>query len=329
MEAEQEAPAGRPLRVLNPKIADTPAAKGNKLLDMTVITWEDIEAATEEEQLQVIAMWLFADIDKKACSVNWIPKDIPDRDGSWPVCKEVPAKPVDQDKCLVYSVGIGGLPEFDVAAEREKKCKVRSFDPTIERPAMMPPSIAFHKLGLSGEDDVSNEQMPVAKLSTLMDMHKEKGQHAYIVKVDCEGCEWDAFTQILQEEGPMALAGYDHVLVEVHMGWLNWTPAKSVALIALLHNAGLQPYWKHFNPWSIARGDTSGLLEQVRSLFGNDLAEEYRASTESFLRLGKEFKTYTAEYQSMWQHHVQPNMMFCCWEYAFFNPNSPSATKKN
>lgn len=322
-----EAKPARTLRMINPKFGNHESLKDNKLMDLTEITWDDIDNASEDDLNQVIALWTFVDIEKKPCDVGWIPKGIPDKDGSWPVCKEVAAKPQGgQDKCLVYSVGIGGLPEFDIAAEAEKGCKVRSFDPTIERPNAMPASIAFNKIGLSGEDDLTNSNMPVGTLKKLMELNKEAGQHAYIVKVDCEGCEWDAFAQLLQDEGPMALANYDHVLIEVHMGWLKYTPQKAVAMIALLHNAGLGMYWKHFNPWSITSGDTTKLLDTVRTVYGDDMAEQYRASEQTFLRLGREFGTYKEEYKEFWQHHVRPDHMMCCWEFAFWNP--ASSTKK-
>lgn len=71
-EAAAPAPAvvGRPLRSINSKLGSHASLSKNKLLDLEVITWKDIQGATEEELLQVIALWMFADVDEKACDVG-------------------------------------------------------------------------------------------------------------------------------------------------------------------------------------------------------------------------------------------------------------------
>jgi hypothetical protein len=243
------------------------------------------------------------------------------------VCNEVPPEPHgDQDKCAVYSIGIGDLPLFDISSERDKGCKVRSFDPTVKRPDVWPNSIKFHAIGLSGEDKMDDAEMPVGTLKSLKGLHKEQSEGMYILKVDCEGCEWAAFTQIIKEEGPLALAKYDQVMFEIHVGWGQYSPQRAMSLVALLFNADFQPYWRHFNPWSIA--GTSDLLEPIRELYGDELAEEYRASETSFARLGKEFQTYKPEDRHYWINHVQPDKIFCCWEGAYVRADALAVPAK-
>lgn len=120
----------------------------------------------------------------------------------------------------------------------------------------------------------------------------------------------------------MALANYDHVMIEVHFGWLNYTPQKAVAMIALLHNAGFQPFWRHFNPWSLARGNTKNLLGHVRDIYGENVANQYEASESNFARLGREFGTFKEEKKGMWKHHVRDGHMLCCWELAFWRADN-------
>lgn len=309
----------RTIRELLPaEYASHEALKDNPLLDLVEITWNDIVLADEDHLNQAIALWLFLR-PEEICRVKWISAAKPNEDGSWPVCNSVSSKPpVPGDQCVVYSVGIGELPEFDIAASQEAGCVVRSYDPTINKPQGLPDGVTFHKVGLSGTDRLSSgESMPVGKLSTLKKEHGDQDKHIYVLKVDCEGCEFEAFSQMLVEEGPLALLKYDHVMFEIHFGWDGYTPQRAMALIALLHNAGYRRYWDHFNPWSIARGDTDKLLGTIRGLFGDEVAGQLEANRDGFLRLGAKYDTYKPRDEMYWQFHVRPGHMFCCWEFAF------------
>ena len=155
--------------------------------------------------LQAIALWLHADLEATECKLAWWPRGEPDLDGSWPVCSHLPPPHMrtasdsvvskkkkggaaeESDHCTVYSVGIGGLPRFDIDLN-SAGCAVRSFDPTVERPKDMPESIRFKKLGLSGKV-ARDASMPVTTLTDMMTENNEKGESLYILKVDCEGCE--------------------------------------------------------------------------------------------------------------------------------------------
>ena len=135
-----------------------------------------------------------------------------------------------------------------------------------------------------------------------------------MLKVDCEGCEFEAFEQVLRDDGPDALARYDNVGFEIHFGWTGYSPARAAALVALLHNAGLTLAWRSFNAWSVARGDdaTAGLLDATAALHGRERAEAFRGTLDNMARIGKEFQTF-GENRGDWAHEHHDQAMLCCW----------------
>lgn len=297
------------LRSYYPKLADLDMP----FLDLEKITWEDIESVNEEAMETAIAAWLFAEPVPGLCELRWLPSSKPDEDGSWPLCSGVAIPP--PSKCLAYGVGVGGLPAFDSAFPQELGCSMRAFDPTIDPPSY-PSGVLFKRIGLSGENHL-DASMPVATLSTLQGLENEQGRPLLVLKIDCEGCEWDAFPQMLRDHGPDALRNVDMVMFEIHLGWLNYSPRNAAALVALLHNQGFRQYWRHFNPWSLAGRNTGGVLRALGRIYGAELASQFESKLENFQRLGREYKTYVEEYRDAWQQHVSPGNVFCCFEMAF------------
>ena len=96
------------------------------------------------------------------------------------------------DDCLVLSVGSASEWSFEEGIHALKPhCEIHTFDHTIQ-PHNVPSFVHFHAIGLDK--------------SSLLDSINATGRTVDILKIDCEGCEWDTFDQF---EGRQ-------VLVELH-----------------------------------------------------------------------------------------------------------------
>jgi len=114
--------------------------------------------------------------------------------------------------CLVYGVGIADNWEFEKAMANQG-CEVHAFDPTIEKPPTAAvKNLHFHRWGLSGETErtgvhpvrgtLSGKLNTSQPMFTLEDMMKElghTGRKLTVLKVDCEGCEWNSLSVVPAE----------------------------------------------------------------------------------------------------------------------------------
>jgi hypothetical protein len=148
-----------------------------------------------------------------------------------------------KNKCLVYSVGSNGDFSFEAAIHRLFQCTIHTFDPT-EKPDHMGEwkskgkanHAVFHGVGLAGaesfitvkgmhdstvatlhkgEDEEPNSQRRLMPLRNIVQHLGHDGKHIDVLKVDCEGCEYDAFDKIW---GDLARGEYTigQILVELH-----------------------------------------------------------------------------------------------------------------
>lgn len=122
----------------------------------------------------------------------------------WTVCLDELIENEFRD-CLVYSVGILNDWRFD--AEMAKLgCEVHSFDPTVDFPEKLAPNVTFHKIGLFGGDrnesfSVNGYKSPFGNqiagdmmhLSEIVHMLGHEHRNISVLKIDCEGCEWEVF----------------------------------------------------------------------------------------------------------------------------------------
>ncbi|CAE7328701.1 Mettl24 [Symbiodinium natans] len=131
--------------------------------------------------------------------------------------------PGGPEECVVYSVGSDGNDEFEkrVRSLTQQACQIHIFDPTVsgrglER--MKGWGSSFHTVGLGTVDGVvslrtggrrDGMSFPVQTLATTM----AKLHHSYIdvLKIDCEGCEWDLFTTL-----PWETLRIGQLLIEIH-----------------------------------------------------------------------------------------------------------------
>lgn len=126
--------------------------------------------------------------------------------------------------CLAYSVGSNGDISFEESVIRKFGCEVHTFDPTGDTSLYQSKAEAvgaiFHPWGLSGKmDDLYNEATngsnPLFPLSDIVSQLGHTGRKIDLLKVDCEGCEFDSFRSIWAAilQGSLRVG---QVLVELH-----------------------------------------------------------------------------------------------------------------
>ena len=136
-------------------------------------------------------------------------------EGVWPICLD----DVPLQNCIVYSVGIADDWSFDELMG-SLGCQVHSFDPTVSLNEALAPNVTFHKWGLSGDANVESRKVVQSRsgktlgpLYTLDEiMKKLHHHHLSILKIDCEGCEWDVFSHLKRH--PTLLP--EQIAIEMH-----------------------------------------------------------------------------------------------------------------
>jgi len=112
--------------------------------------------------------------------------------GKW-ICN--PVKELQYKNCMVVSIGSNNEFSFEDEIVERFGCEVHIFDHTSYPPAESKPHFHFHKLGL---DIVTRGNMLSLHDMITMAMANTKANHALsivdILKIDCEGCEFDALT---------------------------------------------------------------------------------------------------------------------------------------
>ena len=158
--------------------------------------------------------------------------------------------------CLAISVGLGGEVEFENALSAIG-CEVHGFDPTeslrlAHSKAAQQHSWTFHPVGLAGAPAGRNnwygDLCAGSEMLTLPQMlHRVAGEsrQVHVLKVDCEGCEWQALVA-----STPALLRVDEFLVELHL-----TPQYGLLrdeilprVLGVVSSAGLHLHSSNINP---------------------------------------------------------------------------------
>jgi hypothetical protein len=185
--------------------------------------------------------------------------------GDWAVCQDTDLAHVAAP-CLIYSFGIATDFAFD-DYWGHLGCEVHAFDPTLKAvPAFTSPNVVFHFYGLtggvgSGADKFSDPGYgsiihPLYPLNEIIAKLGHEGRTIDVLKLDCEGCEWDAF-DYLAAHAPEALARVRTLDVELHfVRERNVRSAKDVLKIATFYEHvivkhGFRPFFKHLNQGGI------------------------------------------------------------------------------
>ena len=95
---------------------------------------------------------------------------------------------------IAYSFGIG-TENWHISFDKEladKNIDIFMYDHTINKLPYENPKFHFHKIGLSG---ISNKNNPSLKtLYQILEENNHLQEKNMILKVDCEGCEWESLS---------------------------------------------------------------------------------------------------------------------------------------
>jgi len=125
------------------------------------------------------------------------------------VCRSYLPASLTPETCVVYSFGIANAWGFDDSMA-DAGCTVHSFDPTTKtragHEAHVHERVSFHYTGLRGRPDDSSQAVGNAKTYygalggrrlDLGEIMEELGhKRVDVIKLDCEGCEWEAFAHL-------------------------------------------------------------------------------------------------------------------------------------
>lgn len=303
---------GRTMRNWQRALASNSALDSNPLLGLYRISWADVQSATEEEADQLTASIFFAQPDAETCpTMTWIPRGRAQKPGGWPICDKVP-RPVPS-RCHMYSIGVVMPPEFDISGATELGCNVRSFDPNIATLGGLPHGVFFESVGMGGHMALDAKPR-IGTLSSIMSYKHEQGRHLYIIKFDCEGCEWESFDQQLKDLGPDAFHDYDIVMIKVNWGSKGYTSSRAAALAALLYNQGFKIYYRHTNGEAGSGKGTESLLSAIETVHGAAAAKVAEANAANLIAVGKAEGTHS---EPTAKKLAQDGTVFSVIEYAF------------
>lgn len=142
----------------------------------------------------------------------------------WGLCRDFVPKPIS--KCLVYAMGIRDIYSNELLMGREG-CEVHAFDCTINHPATLGKNVHFHPWCLGagkGDDEFKLDgarrgtQADGAEFLTLPAIIRKLGHEdrlLTVLKMDCEGCEWDSL-DILLREMPTFFNKINMLMLELH-----------------------------------------------------------------------------------------------------------------
>lgn len=113
--------------------------------------------------------------------------------------------------CLVYSVGSNGNFLFELSLKDMigEDCEVHVFD-VVNFKDETPPGVFFHSWGFKSKNNLVNNPYLRSFEETVAHLG-HKGKVIDIFKIDCEGCEWDIYQDLLSADVRM-----NQILVEVH-----------------------------------------------------------------------------------------------------------------
>ena len=172
--------------------------------------------------------------------------------------------------CLAYSFGIGG--EWSFEDWMAKRCEVHAFDPTTPLRARHEahalergPNLTFHYEGLGLRTGGSASTLvsgvygklggAIRPLDELLRAHGHAQRYLDFLKIDCEGCEWEAFGDIA-ERSPWVLKHVCTLVMEVHVSTqLQVATTQQLARMAAfwkryVEEAGFRLWYIHRDPGS-------------------------------------------------------------------------------
>ena len=111
-----------------------------------------------------------------------------------------------QNNAVVYSYGVRDDISFELDLAARTNVSIYAFDPTVESLPQAHENIIFSKKGLGSFNEGLLETLDYT-------MGRLNHKHISLLKIDCEGCERDAFHHEAAQE---ALGRVDQLLIELH-----------------------------------------------------------------------------------------------------------------
>lgn len=187
--------------------------------------------------------------------------------------------------CMVYSFGIANEWDFEDNAATSMGCEVHAFDPTIkylkEHQSHKIPGVHFHYYGLSGHSttdgtsidgqvNISDEGVKdgtkntisavygehngqMLSLGSIVSLLHHQNRTLNVLKIDCEGCEWEAL-HTLAIESPHTLDNICNIYIELHLSvTLHMESIRQLKLLSFFYQEyivrrGFRVYYRHLNP---------------------------------------------------------------------------------
>lgn len=150
-------------------------------------------------------------------------------------------------ECLVYSVGSNLDDSFERDVRNSTTCEIHTFDPTINMSLLTPAAHAFnytaHSVGLAATESRFAYGV-VRPLSAILHSLGHTNRFLSILKVDCEGCEYEAFKSVFQDcaEGKLRIG---QLQIELH----NSSYSNITSFFDGADRCGLMIFHKERNHW--------------------------------------------------------------------------------
>ncbi len=154
--------------------------------------------------------------------------------GKW-ICD--PQHYLEMNECIVYSFGSNNEFSFEESIHNfNPECKIYTFDPTVHNPTNKPKFVHYYPWGLAGNDFAEKS------LFTVRTIMKSLGHRKIsVLKVDCEGCEFESFNT---HSFPVYKGAINQILIEVHF---NGNPRTVHSFFSFLSNRGYAIFNKEAN----------------------------------------------------------------------------------
>jgi hypothetical protein len=143
----------------------------------------------------------------------------------WGLCKDYVVDDSKQpnNRCIIYSIGVREIYTAELLYGRAG-CEVHAFDCTINHPQQLGPNVTFHpwclgtdssELKLDGGPKRDDNGLKFKQLPAIINELGHQNEELTMLKMDCEGCEWDALDS-LQIQMPTFFSRIRMMYLELH-----------------------------------------------------------------------------------------------------------------
>ena len=148
------------------------------------------------------------------------------------------------ENCNVLSIGSNNDFSFEDAMHKlNPRCKIHTFDHTVLTPKA-PAYVNFHSVGLGSQSSGN-----IRTMKDIMDIAGFQGKDVDVLKIDCEGCEYDVYKQFF--------TGFiRQILIEIHYNGKPWKDLgenkireSTDALMQSMHDHGFTIFHKEPNTY--------------------------------------------------------------------------------